>query len=153
MNEGNSDDRNAMWNSVLGFLSLELFGPDVVESVNKHIFKGYQKQKEEEIIDVELEEWEKRLFILTDAIMEFGNKNQDELPVYRAKAISRIADALREIFWANISLRHKEVRNKSFGVRGTGNGGLIVVEVPKSREENPLEGILKMVPFPPPGRR
>jgi len=142
------NEENAMWNNVLGFLSLELFGPEITESIGHHIFKGFPIQKEETVIDVKLANWEKRLFIMTDAALEYGQNNQDDLPVYKAKATLRIADALREIFWANLSLRHKEVRNKGFGVRE----GLKVVEIPKTQEPegNPLERLLKTFPFPPP---
>jgi hypothetical protein len=140
------DEENAMWNNVLGFLSLELFGPEITKAIEQHTFRGFPVRKEEKVVNVELKDWEKRLFIITDAVLCYGENHQDDMTVYKAKAIVRISDALREIFWAILPLQHKEVRNKSFGIRE----GLKVVEVPKSKglEGNPLEGLFKM--FSPP---
>jgi hypothetical protein len=149
MEENDSKDQeNTMWNSVLGFLSMELFGAEVTKAIEHHNFKGFPKKDEETVIDVELEDWEKKLFIITDAAIDYLRNHEEDLPVYQAKSFLRVANALREVFWSNLSLRHKEVRNKDYGIRE----GLKVVELPQNHEHigNPLEEIIKMFPFPPP---
>src|SRR5271157_51676 len=88
------EDQGAMWQSVLQFLSLELFGPEVMDLVGKFEFKGSQKAKEEKVIKVTLDSWERNLFILSEAGMFIGEHQNDNLLVYRAEAVSRSASAL-----------------------------------------------------------
>ena len=133
--EGQSD-RAGLWENVVSFLGTEIFGQGVYEYALRQK-PGIAAPSEKEIpIDIRLEDWEWQLFRLQKGIKDYIKTNSAFMPGQETQEFSRASSALADLFWAVISLGHKELWGRNIGVR-TRENQLILVEIPESQSSFP----------------
>jgi hypothetical protein len=125
-------DRAKMWNSVVSFLGMEIFGQEVFDRASRYQPKIAAPSEKETPINVALDEWEWRLFRTSSGIKDYIRKNSAFMQGQMKQEFSRAAMALGDLFWAVVSLGHKDLWGKSLGVR-VQEDRLILVEIPETQ--------------------
>ena len=129
-------DKAGLWENVVSFLGMEIFGQGVYEYALRQK-PGVAPLSEKEIpIDIRLEDWEWQLFRLQKGIKDYIKNNSAFMPGQETQEFSRASSALADLFWAVISLSHKELWGRNIGVR-TQDNKLILVEISDSQTSFP----------------
>lgn len=141
---------------VLEFLCLELFDREVYDEWAKVTdFWGIEPKPGEDVFSIELTDWEKKLFLLSDVarryvdfekakvLRELRAKKDPRSPEMSKWIISLLAqeemvEIFRSIFWRVLFLHHPETQPFSVGIRT----GFKVVKNDKAQME------VKLVPLP-----
>jgi len=149
-------DNEKTWMMVLEFLCLELFDREVYDEWAKATdFWGIEPKPGEEVFPIELTEWEKKLFLLSDVarrcvdfekakvLRELRAKKDPRSPEMSKWIISLLAqeemvEIFRSIFWRVLFLHYPETQPFSIGIRA----GFKVVKNDKARMD------VKLVPLP-----
>ncbi len=123
------------WMMVLEFLCLELFDREVYDEWAKATdFWGIEPQAGEAVFEIELRDWEKKLFLLSDvarryvdfekarALRELRAKKDPRSPEMSTWIISLLSqeemcEIFRSIFWRVLFLRYPETQPFSIGIR------------------------------------
>ena len=149
-------DNEKTWMMVLEFLCLELFDREVYDEWAKATdFWGIEPKPGEEVFPIELTEWEKKLFLLSDVarrcvdfekakvLRELRAKKDPRSPEMSKWIISLLAqeemvEIFRSIFWRVLFLHYPETQPFSIGIRA----GFKVVKNDKARMD------VRLVPLP-----
>ena len=135
-------DRAGLWDSVVFFLGTEIFGREVYEYAFRQKPDISVPSEKEIPIDLRLEDWEWQLFLLQKGVKDYIRTNSAFMPGQKTQEFSRASSALGDLFWAVVSLSHKELWGKNIGVR-TQEDKLILVEIPESQSSlHPLFGAI-----------
>jgi hypothetical protein len=144
------------WMMVLEFLCLELFDGEVYDEWAKATdFWGIEPKPGEEVFPIELTDWEKKLFLLSDVarrcvdfekakvLRELRAKKDPRSPKMSKWIISLLAqeemvEIFRSIFWRVLFLHYPETQPFSIGIRA----GFKVVKNDKAQMD------VRLVPLP-----
>ena len=133
------EEKNSLWENVVSFLGMEIFGQEVYEYAFRQKPDLSVPSEKEIPIDLRLEDWEWRLFLLQKGVKDYIRNNSAFMPGQKTQEFSRASSALGDLFWAVVSLSHKELWGKNIGVR-TQEDKLILMEIPES--QSPLHPLL-----------
>ena len=144
------------WMMVLEFLCLELFGREIYDEWAKATdFWGTEPKQGEEVFPIELADWEKKLFLLSDvarrcvdfekakALRELRAKKDprsDEMTTWILSLLAQdeMVEMFRSIFWRVLFLHYPETQAFGIGIRA----GFKVVKT----EKIPMD--VKLLPLP-----
>ena len=154
--KGKAMSNEKTWMMVLEFLCLELFDKDVYDEWAKATdFWGVEPKAGEEVFPIELTDWEKKLFLLSDVarrcvdfekakvVRELRAKKDPRSPEMSKWIISLLAqeemvEIFRSIFWRVLFLHYPQTQPFSIGIRA----GFKVVKSDKAQMD------IKFVPLP-----
>ena len=127
--------RSATWHEFITFLTDDIFGKEICDSIRAHRPNLKPPGENEQVFDLQLEDWEWRLFETADAIREYLKDRGPFMPQARSAYLGRAANAILDIFWSEVKLRHPELwRPDSIGIRVDESGGKVLVGFRNSNE-------------------
>ncbi len=129
-----------VWMGILKFICLEFMGQPIFEKWLTVGDTTHPVEPDEFIFNTELYDWEKKMFLLTDAVHLYLAENHMNMVVADVREIDRVAHAIRDIFWCALHFYHEELRGQSVGIRA----GWKVVK-PFMREEEGIPSKIQIV--------
>lgn len=129
----NQPSDSKTWLMVLEFLCLKLLEKEIYEDWAKTVdFWGHDVKPDEIVVPIELEDWEKKLFFITDVIhrhidfkkakVVLGLRGKNDPKMFNRDFMSvveleQIGHVFRTLFWSLLKLKCPELSEYNIGVR------------------------------------
>jgi hypothetical protein len=127
--------RSTNWNEFITFLTEDIFGSEICDLIRSHQPNLRAPGMDESLLAVQLEDWEWRLFDISDAVKNYLKDQGPFLPQAQVSSSARAASALNDLFWSEIKLRRPELwRADNIGIRVDESGSKVLVGFRNSGE-------------------
>ena len=127
--------RSTNWNEFITFLSDDFFGKEICDFIRKHRSNLKPPGENEKVFNIFLEDWEWRLFEVSDAVRDYLKEGGPFLPQTQFSSFARAGNAINDLFWSEVKLRHPELwRADNIGIRMDESGSKVLVGFRNSAE-------------------
>jgi len=130
--------RSTNWNEFITFLTDDIFDAEICDFIRNHRYSLKAPTENEAVLDVQIEDWEWRLFDTYKAVLDYLKDKGPYLPQNQEKGFSRTARALCDLFWSVIKLKRPVLwRSDNLGIRIDESGRRVLVGF----NDNSMEGM------------
>jgi hypothetical protein len=138
MENKDQKQEESLWGELILFLSYEVFGEEITQKINNYKFTTGEKLESSDSILITLNPWEYQLFAISDIASQHLHSHKAFMMMEEYGEKVRASNSLRQLFWAVMKLKHRELWGKDLVAKAKIKDIVLVESPPQSQEDNPL---------------